>query len=449
MLSGSDYGKEDVRMKKKLTHNLFLKVLSVIFAFTLWFIVVIVTDPYKTVIISDVPIKVINEDEITGQGIGQIYSVVSPQDCTVSVRVYGQKSKVDKLTAADISAVVDFGVVSSVGAAYIEVTEPEGVTIMSKTPEMMKIDIEPLQEKFFDVTLEVTGTAADGYIINDARISPNVTKITAPESIMQKIAKVGIRVDVSGLSSDINSLRKIVLYDSAGKVINYEKNDNIALSVSEVQTYVETFMIKEVPLEIYPSGDMQDNIVLMNFSYEPETVVLKGRKDELSAVDSIVVSKESDKINLGDITETGDTLLDVSGFIPTGLSFLNEDAGMIMVHYQVEKIVSKTFDVAVEDIKFTNRPDNVEIEFENNIKSIEITVEGYETDMETLTLDSVAPYVSLLNAAEGSNNYKVRVRTSAAFTLVGEPVINLTVKTIVEEPVDVPVAESETSGAAE
>ena len=170
MPNGSNCGKEDVRMKKKLTHNLFLKVLSVIFAFALWFIVVIVTDPYKTVTISDVPIKVINEDEITGQGIGQIYSVVSPQDRTVSVRVYGQKSKVDKLTAADINAVVDFGVVSSVGAAYIEVTEPEGVTIMSKTPEMMKIDIEALQEKSFDISLEVVGEAADGYIINDARI---------------------------------------------------------------------------------------------------------------------------------------------------------------------------------------------------------------------------------------------------------------------------------------
>ena len=72
MPNGSNCGKEDVRMKKKLTHNLFLKILSVIFAFALWFIVVIVTDPYKTVTISDVPIKVINEDEITGQGIGQI-----------------------------------------------------------------------------------------------------------------------------------------------------------------------------------------------------------------------------------------------------------------------------------------------------------------------------------------------------------------------------------------
>ncbi len=436
-------------MKKKLTHNLFLKILSVIFAFALWFIVVIVTDPYKTVIISDVPIKVINEDEITGQGIGQIYSVVSPQDRTVSVRVYGQKSKVDKLTAADINAVVDFGVVSSVGAVYIEVTEPEGVTIMSKTPEMMKIDVEALQEKSFDVALEVAGVAADGYIINDARISPNVTKITAPESVMQKIAKVGIRVDVSGLSSDINSFRKIVLYDSAGKVIDYEKNDNISLSVSEVQTYVETYMVKEVPLEIHPSGEMQDNIVLMNFSYEPETVVLKGRKDDLATIDSIVVSKESGAVNLSNITESGDMSVDVSMFIPSGVYFMNEGNEVVTVHYQVERIVEKTFEVSMSDIKFTNRPDNVEIEFADDIQSIEITVEGYEADIEALTLENVSPYVNLLNATEGNSYYKVRVRTSAAFTLVGEPIVNLTIKPIVEETIDIPVVEPTTPGTTE
>ena len=441
MSNGLNYGKEDVRMKKKLTHNLFLKILSVIFAFTLWFIVVIVTDPYKTVVISDIPIKVINEDEITGQGIGQIYSVVSPQDRTVSVRVYGQKSKVDKLTASDINAVVDFGVVSSVGAAYIEVTEPEGVTIMSKIPEMMKIDVEALQEKTFDVALEVSGVAADGYIINDARISPNVTKVTAPESVMQKIAKVGIKVDVSGLSSDINSFRKVVLYDSAGKAIDYEKDDSISLSVSEVQTYVETYMIKEVPLEIHPGGEMQDNIVLMNFSCEPESVVLKGRKSDLATIDSIVIPKESGAVDLSNVTESGNMSVDVSMFIPSGVYFMNEGDETVTVHYQVERIVEKTFNVAVSDISFTNRPNNVEVEFADDVKSIEITVEGYETDIKTLTLESVAPYVNLLNAIEGNSFYQVRVRTSADFTLVGEPIVNLVIKPIVEETIENPVVD--------
>ena len=442
MPNGSNCGKEDVRMKKKLTHNLFLKVLSVIFAFALWFIVVIVTDPYKTVTISDVPIKVINEDEITGQGIGQIYSVVSPQDRTVSVRVYGQKSKVDKLTAADINAVVDFGVVSSVGAAYIEVTEPEGVTIMSKTPEMMKIDIEALQEKSFDISLEVVGEAADGYIINDARISPNVTKIIAPESVMQKISKVGIRVDVSGLSSDINSFRKIVLYDASGKVIDYDKNDDVTLSVSEVQTYVETYMIKEVPLEIYPGGEMQDKIVLMNFSYEPETVVLKGRKDDLATINSIVVSKDSGAVDLGDITESGDMELDISMFVPSGMYFLNEGGEIVTLHFEVEKIVEKTFEVNVSDIRFTNRPDNVEIEFADNTQTVTVTVEGYEADIAELTLDNISPYINLINATEGDSYYKVRVRTSATFTLVGEPIVNLTIKPIIEETIEDPVVDT-------
>lgn len=431
-------------MKKKLTHNLFLKILSVIFAFVLWLMVVIVTDPYKTVIISDVPITVINEAEITGQGIGQIYSVVSPQDRTVSVRVYGQKSKVDRLKPEDIKAVVDFGVVSSVGAVYIDVTEPEGVTIMSKTPEMMKIDVEALMEKSFDVALDVVGNAAVGYVINDARISPNVTKITAPESIMNKIAKVGLQVDVSGLSSDINSFRKIVLYDTEGKVIDYEKNDNITLSVSEVQTYVETYMVKEVPLEIYPGGEMQENLVLMNFSYEPSTVVLKGRKSDLATIDSIVIPQNSGFIDLGNIKATCDLTRDVSLYIPSGLYFMNEGGDSVKLHFEVEKIVEKTFEVTMDDIKLTNRPDNVEVEFAEDIKSVSITIEGYESDIKDLTLQDVAPYVNLLDAPEGNSFYKIRVRTSTTFTLVGEPIVNIAVTPIVEETIENPTEEPST-----
>lgn len=437
----SDYGKEDVRMRKKLTHNLFLKILSLIFAFVLWLMVVIVTDPYKTVTISDIPISIKNETEITGQGIGQIYAIESPKDCTVSVKIYGQKSKVDKLTANDISAVVDFGAVSSVGAAYIEITEPEGVTIVSRTPNMMKIEVEALKEKTFDISLEVIGNPAAGYLINDARISPTSTKIIAPESLVDRIDKVEVQVDVSALSSDINSSRKVVLYDAAGKVINYDKNENITLSITDIQTYVETFMIKEVPIEISPSGEMQENHVLMSFSYEPDTIVLKGRKEDLSLVDSVVIPKESGLVKLWEVTETGDATFDISSFIPTGTYLMQEGSNIVTTHFEVKKIVEKTFSVAAGDIRISNVPVGMETEILDSLGLIEITVKGYEEDLDTLTLDSISPYISLVGAKEGNADYKVRVRSSDEFELVGEPVVNITLKPIIEETVDTPITD--------
>ena len=422
-------------MKKKLTRNLFLKILSVIFAFTLWLMVVIVTDPYKTVIISNVPITILNEEEITGQGIGQIYSVVSPQDRTVSVRVYGQKSKVDKLTANDITAVVDFGVVSSVGAAYIEVSEPEGVSVLSKTPEMFKIEIEALEQKSFDVALELSGTPADNYLINDARISPNITTVTAPESVMQKIDKVGVKVDVSGLANDIMGIYQIVLYDAAGKVINYAKNENVALSVNDVQAYVETFMVKEVAVDIKPGGKLPDKHVLMSFDYEPKTITVKGKKEDLMSLDTITIGEDTKVFNLSSIKSTTDYTADISMYIPAGIYLVNEDGGKITAHIEVERIVEKSFEVPVTELRLFNMPKDMELEYTDPSQIVKLTVEGYEADLQELTLEDIAPYINLTKATEGTSYYGVKVRASSEFTIKDEPIVNLTLKPIVEETI--------------
>ena len=50
-------------MKKKLTNNLLLKIVSVIAAVLLWGVVINIDNPTDTYTISGIPIKVINEKQ--------------------------------------------------------------------------------------------------------------------------------------------------------------------------------------------------------------------------------------------------------------------------------------------------------------------------------------------------------------------------------------------------
>ena len=124
-------------MKKNLTNNLFLKILSVVFAFILWLVVVNINDPDVPRTISGIPITIINEEKITGQG--QIYYIESPSSQNGSVTVKGARSIVDNLKPTDIKATVDFGNVSSVGAVTINYTLPDGVSLVTKRTEVMRI----------------------------------------------------------------------------------------------------------------------------------------------------------------------------------------------------------------------------------------------------------------------------------------------------------------------
>ena len=188
-------------MKKKLMNNMFLKILSVIFAFILWLVVVNIDDPDVKGIISGIPITIINEEKITEQN--QIYYIEYPLNQTGSVMVSGARSIVDKLKPSDIKATVDFSDISSVGAVTINYTLPDGVSLVTKRVEMMRIATEAVKSDTFDVSITTKGSTADGYLLGDSKVSPNRVRITAPESILNLIRKVVVEVDVDGMSTDI------------------------------------------------------------------------------------------------------------------------------------------------------------------------------------------------------------------------------------------------------
>lgn len=406
-------------MKKKLTHNLFLKILSVLFAFTLWIIVVIVNDPYKTETISGVPITIINEEEITGQGIGQIYSVLSPQNSTVSIKVYGQRSKVDKLKAGDIQAVVDFGQISSVGAAYITVAEPEGITILGKTPEMMKIDIEPLEERTLEVKTNILGKVADGYIVESRTTNPKVITIIGPQSVMQKLARAQVQVDVSGSTDNITETAKIGLYDASGKIVDYERDPNIRISEKTAVVSIETLMTRDVEIEVETTGEVNENYRITDISQSKDTVKLKGHKDMLSAVDKIVITKESALVDLSNLTDSREVLVDISEFLPEDIEFVNNDDRFITVSLTVEPIVERIITIPFYDLNVLNLADDLEIVFNGETDTeISVKIRGLEADIKEVTADILKPYINMTGCGPGVNTCRVYMFTPSDVMLV-------------------------------
>ena len=67
--------------KKKLTNNIGLKIASVILAVLIWLVVLNVSDPDKTITISNIPITFINENAITGQD--KVYEIASGKAATL------------------------------------------------------------------------------------------------------------------------------------------------------------------------------------------------------------------------------------------------------------------------------------------------------------------------------------------------------------------------------
>lgn len=101
-------------MRERLTYNFGLKILSLALAVLVWLVVLSIEDPVYTREFSDISVTEINGDQITEAG--KAYSYVGGN--TVSVKVKGKTSIVNRLSKDDLLAVADLSTLSITGCCY-------------------------------------------------------------------------------------------------------------------------------------------------------------------------------------------------------------------------------------------------------------------------------------------------------------------------------------------
>ena len=99
-----------------------IMLISLVISFILWFVVMNVSDPMTTRVISGVQVDRINEDAIEKEGM--VYDVVSGD--TVDVIVSGPRSVVENMESGDIYAFADLSQVSVTNTALINVSIASG-----------------------------------------------------------------------------------------------------------------------------------------------------------------------------------------------------------------------------------------------------------------------------------------------------------------------------------
>ena len=103
-------------MKKKLTHNLGLKILALLFSFMLWLTVVNMEDPVLTEPYTRIPVEILNEDALLDQG--KVYEILDNTGY-VTVYVTANRSVFDDININNIHAYADLEELSIVDTVRI------------------------------------------------------------------------------------------------------------------------------------------------------------------------------------------------------------------------------------------------------------------------------------------------------------------------------------------
>lgn len=384
---------------KALTNNLGFKILALLFAFTLWIFVYNLEDPTKS---KTLTINVSIENREVIDNMGKYYEVVDGSN-KVSFSITAARSILDKLDESDFVAVADMEQVvieGSKGTVPIDITCTANLNSnsykLSSTSKNLKLALEDLMIKQFVVSAKAIGKVQEGYALGGVSVTaPNVLKVWGPKSIVEKITSAVATIDVTGMSDSWTTYKaKPVLYDKNGKEVDETR---LTKSDNTVTVSAEILNTKEVAIAVKPSGTPKDGYAIKAISSEPTTILLKGERALLNGINSIEIPEEL--ISVEGKSEDVKVTIDVSEYIPDGISLADPESATIEITVGIGKIKEKVFSVRTENIIVTGLATHNKLEFE--LSSVAVHVSGLEDDIANLSSENLSGSINVTHLPIG------------------------------------------------
>ncbi|MBQ7943570.1 MAG: hypothetical protein IJ326_05865 [Lachnospiraceae bacterium] len=382
-------------MRKRLTHNLGLKILAVVFSVALWFVVNNISDPMESKTYSNIQVEILNADLISDAG--KVYEVLENTD-KITVKVTGKSSVIDLLEKEDIRAVADMADLSFMNTVTIKISSARYNQQLEfdSSIENLKLSIEDLKKIQMVINTSTSGQPADGYIVGTVTPSQNIVRISGPESVIDRIDHVDAIAEVRDTyTSDINTSVELKLKDENNDVI---QSSAVEMNITNIDVAVSILATKEIPLKFAVSGTPADGYVATGTVIsDPATIKIAGKKGLIDGISELSIADAS--LNLSNCEEDLVSIINVSRHLPNGIQMADKGfSGDVSVTVDVEPTVTKTYHIPAKNFGISNSPEgfNVTIqEFMDGSETYTIALVGLAEDVNQLNARSIIGVVDM------------------------------------------------------
>lgn len=402
-------GEKRDMFRKYILNNVGIKVLSLFVAMIVWMIIVNIEDPYKekTLVVT---VETINEDALSS--VNKVYEVI--EGSTASVKVRGKKSVVDKLRATDIRATADLSNLSAVNAVAIV---PELIKNVSSEPtlecnQVLKVVLENMASKQVKVTVVPEGTPEDGYSIGECLAKPNMIEVTGGQSAVDKIDSVRVSVNVNGVSEDFTRKISPTAYDANGEKV---VSSTLTYGVSKIRAMIQVLNKKTIPVNIEISGEPAAGYEFVKAECLPEKIEIAGGTRSLNEIDEVKIPIDISgmKSSSGVIEQN----IIIQEYLPEGIEVLN-DYAQVSLRIEIEKQMTKTIMVPVENIKFFSLQSDLSAEITDSSTEVEVVLQGIASALDSLSERDYTAYVDCEGLSAGRYRLKVKIDFNDSYTMV-------------------------------
>ena len=388
----------------KERNDLTLKAFSLIIAIVLWSYVMSEVNPDRPETVRNIPVAFNNIEALDRQGL----VLMDPKEANVTVRVNGRKFDMANFDSKSIKAYVDL---SGYGEGQIKVPvnvvieDFNNIRVERIEPSEILFKFDKLISKQKAVTVHTEGNLDSNYVLGDITTKPASVLISGPRSWVNEVAEVIVKVGLDGRKVSGDVTLPVELVDDEGNEVRGVRYEPTVIDVD-----IPVYRKVTVPIELQTENQLPENFEITNITINPSRIALKG--DNNIVYLTSILTKPID-INAFIENPTMEVELD----LPDNISLVNPNE-KVSVSVVIEEILSKSFELTLEDINIRNLGEGLKIDDEDLSKTITINAKGSIEQMENLTEEDLGVYIDLIFLGEGE--HKVYIGTNQPTGVVVE-----------------------------
>ncbi len=415
-------------MKERLTHNLGLKILSIVLAAFTWFLIMNVADPVVTTTFSNIPVQIEHADVLANRG----YQYTIESGDKVDIKVKGKRSIVDSLTENDFKATADFNSLTALFMAPITVectSEHASEVVISIRNETMAVKLEDQDNKSFNVRIVQNGELKPGYYCYDTSCSPQLITATASVTTMQSVKELVAYVDVSNANATFTADCELVALDFQGNEIDLQK---VSLSQNTVSVTVGIYPTKTVDIKITTTEEPEAGYYVEKTEYAPQSIVIAADENALKNISEIEIP-----CSVAGANSNIEVRLDAENYLHEHYGvdcFIADASSYISAVVTISPMVEKQLELNEGSIIPMNLNDGLECVIYSVGSAV--TVKGPATEIEKLTVDDLHLYIDLTGCVSGTYSRQVKSGVEGMIEVVKVNDVMVRISELSTEPSD-------------
>ena len=388
-------------------HYTGFKILAVALALLVWAYVTITENPLSEAVYT-VPVEIRNLSEDLAQ---------PETNYQVQVRVQGTFGTINALSSHDLVTYIDLsGVEAGEATPQIEIVDlPEGVSLVSLSPQSIQLSLEPKVSETFTLELKSTGEPAANYKALEAVLSPELITVSGSATHIEEVTTVFVSADISGADTNYTKNLSVEVLDEQGN--NISQYFSISPSVVSVMIPIVFDQPEStVAVRAVTSGSPALGYQVSRIVVEPSAVRVFS---DLTTLDSLYYL-ETETIDISDLKDT-------TSFTAKILHGNNVTLGTesVTVVVQIEPVATAT---VVKELIYAQ---NLAEDLVCNVPLIEVSMvlTGPDTAIESLNEADVVPYVDCSTIdSPGEYTMPISVSLPASLSLAEIMPVSVTIQ---------------------